>query len=939
LIYNNQSNINLEQTMFDADKIKDTLNLPRTSFSMKAKLAQREPEILKKWDEMDLYGKIQDKNKDCPPFVLHDGPPYANGNIHLGTALNKILKDFIIRTKTMQGFKAPYLPGWDCHGLPIEIKVDRLLGKKKREMSIVAIREECKKYALSFVDIQRSQFKRLGVLGEWNEPYLTMNPRYEAEVLRHLAAFFASANVYKGKKPVYWCPDCQTALAEAEIEYKDHKSPSIYVKFTLISDLSEKFPALKDKTVSVLIWTTTPWTLPANLAIAFHPEYEYAAFEAGEEVYIAAKRLIPLLAQELNLENSRILSTFLGKEMEGLKARHPFIERDSVFVLADYVTLDQGTGAVHTAPGHGQEDYITGIEYGLDVYTPVDSEGKFISQVEKYAGMNVFDANKIITEDMGKDGSLLKTDEVVHSYPHCWRCKNPVIFRATAQWFISMEAGDLRQKSLNEIKNVQWIPPWGEERIASMVEARPDWCISRQRSWGVPIPAFNCQKCGYILANEKITLEVADIFAQEGSNAWYLKSAKELLPSDVQCPECQTAEFEKENNILDVWFESGASQNVLGKRGDLPWPADIYIEGHDQYRGWFNSSLLIGVAAKGSSPYRTCISHGHVLDEQGKGMSKSLGNFIEPGEITSRNGAEILRLWVAMLNYKEDARFSQETLQRLAEAYRKIRNTWRFILGNIDDYNPDKDEVSSQDMLGFDRWILEKWSQMGKKILKSYEAFEYHVIYHTVYNFFTIELSSLYLDVLKDRLYCSSKDSLMRKSAQTALFRILKTTLIMLAPLLPFTTEEAWEALPKHSNQSASVHLESFLRFEETWLDLPEFREWENLIDIRETVLKELETAREKKLVGNSLEACVKLEVPEKSEKLLKKYETELSSLFIVSEVTFVPTSDQELKVSVSKAGGDKCHRCWNYSTSVGADKDYPLFCRRCRSVVEGLQR
>ncbi len=925
--------------MFDADKIKDTLNLPQTSFSMKAKLAQREPEILKKWEEMDLYRRIQEKNKDCPPFVLHDGPPYANGNIHLGTALNKILKDFIIRTKTMQGFKAPYLPGWDCHGLPIEIKVDRLLGEKKREMSIVAIREECKKYALSFVDIQRSQFKRLGVLGEWNEPYLTMNPQYEAEVLRHLAAFFASGNVYKGKKPVYWCPDCQTALAEAEIEYKDHKSPSIYVKFTLISDLSEKFPALKDKTVSVLIWTTTPWTLPANLAIAFHPEYEYAAFEAGKEAYIAAKRLIPSLAQELNLENPRILSTFSGKEMEGLKARHPFIERESVFVLADYVTLDQGTGAVHTAPGHGQEDYMTGIEYDLDVYTPVDSEGKFTSQVEKYAGLNVFDANKIITEDMGKDGSLLKTDEVVHSYPHCWRCQNPVIFRATAQWFISMEAADLRQKTLDEIKNVDWIPPWGEERMTGMVEARPDWCISRQRSWGVPIPAFNCRDCGHILANEEITRNIADIFAQEGSNAWYLKPAKDLLPSDVHCPECQATEFEKENNILDVWFESGASHNVLGRHSNLTWPADIYIEGHDQYRGWFNSSLLIGVAAKGSSPYKTCITHGFVLDEQGKGMSKSLGNIIMPEEIISKNGAEILRLWVAMLNFKEDARFSQETLQRLAEAYRKIRNTWRFILGNLNDFSPDRDEVSAQEMVEFDRWILEKCSRMGKKILKSYEAFEYHVIYHTVYNFFTIELSSLYLDVLKDRLYCSSKESLKRKSAQTALFRILKTTLVMLAPLLPFTTEEAWEALPKHSNQSASVHLESFPRFEETWLDLPEFQEWENLVDLRETVLKELEIAREKKLVGNSLEASVNLEVPEKSEKLLKKYEKELSSLFIVSEVTFVSTSNHELKASVSKAAGEKCHRCWNYSTSVGADKEYPLFCQRCRSVVEGLPR
>lgn len=925
--------------MFEAERIKETLNLPQTSFSMKAKLAQREPEILKKWEEMDLYRRIQINNKECPPFVLHDGPPYANGNIHLGTALNKILKDFIIRAKTMKGFRTPYLPGWDCHGLPIEIKVDRLLGEKKKEMSITAIREECKKYALKYVDIQRSQFKRLGVMGEWNEPYLTMNPRYEAEILRHLAAFFASGNVYKGKKPVYWCPDCQTALAEAEIEYKDRRSPSIYVKFRMISDLSAKYPALKDKPVYVLIWTTTPWTLPANLAIAFHPEFEYSAFEAGEEVYIAAKRLVPVLAEELKIENPRILATFPGEKMEGLKARHPFIDRESVFVLANYVTLDQGTGAVHTAPGHGHEDYMTGNEYGLEVFTPVDREGKFTAQAEKYAGLNVFEANTIIMEDMKEDGTLLKADELEHSYPHCWRCKNPVIFRATAQWFISMEEGKLRQRVLEEIKNICWVPHWGQERIASMVEARPDWCISRQRSWGVPIPAFNCMNCGHVLANEEITRRVADIFAVEGSNSWYTKPSADFLTPDMICPSCRSAEFEKEYNILDVWFESGASHNVLGKRNDLPWPADIYIEGHDQYRGWFNSSLLVGVAAKGASPYRTCITHGFVLDEQGRGMSKSLGNFIEPEEIISKNGAEILRLWVAMLNFKEDARFSQETLQRLAEAYRKIRNTWRFMLGNIHDFSPDKDEVSPKDMLEFDRWILEKCARTGKKILKSYEAFEYHVIYHTVYNFFTIELSSLYLDVLKDRLYCSSKDSLLRKSAQTALFRILKSTLVLLAPLLPFTTEEAWEALPGHSCKTDSVHLERFPLFEESWLDLSQFQEWEKLVEIRETVLKELEVVREQKLLGNSLEASIRLSAPAELVQILEKFQKELPSLFIVSEVTVVPSPDGELRVEVSKASGEKCHRCWNYSTAVGKDKSYPLFCERCRTVLEGFWR
>jgi len=577
--------------MADKDKIKDTLNLPRTSFSMKAKLAQREPELINKWEEMKLYEKILQERKNCPPFVLHDGPPYANGSIHLGTALNKILKDFIVRSKNMQGFNALYVPGWDCHGLPIEIKVDQNLGEKKKSMSVIEIREECKKYALKYVEIQREQFKRLGVFGTWDKPYLTMNPEYEGDIIRFLAAFFASGNIYKGKKPVYWCADCGTALAEAEIEYKDHKSPSIFVKFPVISDLSVKYPELKGKKVSILIWTTTPWTIPANLAIAFHPDFEYAAFEAGKEVFIAAHRLIPVLAETLGLEKTRILATFPGKEIEGLKAKHPFIDRESLFVLADYVTLDQGTGAVHTAPGHGYDDYLTGLKYKMDIYTPVDEEGKFISDVEKYAGMNVFDANNVIVEDMEKDGTLLKSENIVHSYPHCWRCKRPVIFRATAQWFISMDKSGLRKNSLEEIKKVQWIPSWGEERIKDMVEMRPDWCISRQRSWGVPIPSFYCHKCGEVLANEKIALHIADIFTREGTNSWFIKSAEELLPLDTKCAECGSNRFEKENNILDVWFESGASHSILGKREDLPWPADIYIEGHDQYRGWFNSNM------------------------------------------------------------------------------------------------------------------------------------------------------------------------------------------------------------------------------------------------------------------------------------------------------------------------------------------------------------
>ncbi|MCJ7610835.1 MAG: isoleucine--tRNA ligase, partial [Candidatus Aminicenantes bacterium] len=578
---------------------KNTLNLPQTAFAMKSKLTQKEPELLEKWRSSQLYGKILRKHAGDAAFVLHDGPPYANGHIHLGTALNKILKDFIVKSKTMSGRLTAYVPGWDCHGLPIEIKVDKLLGGKKKDMSLIDIREECKKYALEFIDIQRTEFMRLGIFGEWDKPYLTMNPEYEAAVMRYLADFFRMGNVYKGKRPVYWCASCRTALAEAEIEYRDKKSPSIYVKFPIISDLSQKYPALKGKNVSVVIWTTTPWTLPANLAIAFHPEHEYSAFQAGDdEVFIAAQRLIPALAEELGLKPTKILATFRGRELEGLKARHPFIDRESVFVLAEYVTLDTGTGAVHTAPGHGQEDYATGVQYGLDIYAPVDDKGQFTPEVKNYTGMNVFKANRPIMDDMKKDKTLLKEAEVVHSYPHCWRCKNPVIFRATSQWFISMDKNGFRTKALEEIRKVAWIPPWGQERISNMIAGRPDWCISRQRIWGVPIPAFNCASCGAVVANEAVALRAADIFAREGSNSWFIKPVEDFLPPGTVCPGCGGSTFNKEFNILDVWFESGSSFNVLGRRPDLPWPADVYIEGHDQHRGWFNSSLLVGLADK-----------------------------------------------------------------------------------------------------------------------------------------------------------------------------------------------------------------------------------------------------------------------------------------------------------------------------------------------------
>lgn len=929
----------VEFTMANPTDVKETLNLPQTTFSMKAKLAQKEPEILKKWKDGGLYKKILTARKNCPTFVLHDGPPYANFNIHLGTAMNKILKDFIVKSRTMQGFLAPYLPGWDCHGLPIEIHVDKLLGEKKNEMSIIQIREECRKYALKYVDIQRDEFIRLGVFGEWEKPYLTMDPEYEAEVLRYLAVFFASGSVFKGKRPVHWCAQCKTALAEAEIVYKDKTSPSIYVKFPLISDLSSKYPALKGKKASVIIWTTTPWTLPANLAIAFHPEYEYAAFEAGDEVYLTAKRLVPVLVEIFGLKDPKILATIRGKDLEGLKARHPWIDRESLFVLADYVTLDDGTGCVHTAPGHGYEDYLTGLAYGLDIYTPVDDEGKFMPGVAKYAGINVFKANKLINDDMRKDGTLIKEVEISHSYPHCWRCKSPVIFRATAQWFISMDKANLRKRALDEIKRIRWIPAWAEERLTTMMENRPDWCISRQRSWGIPIPAFYCRDCGEILADETTSRHIADIFEKEGSNAWFTKSAEALVPAGAQCRKCGLSRFDKERNILDVWFESGASQNVLGKRPDLPWPSDVYIEGHDQHRGWFNSSLVVGVAAKNGSPFKTCITHGFVLDEQGRAMSKSAGNFIEPREIIQQDGAEVLRLWIAMLNYKEDAPFGKEIQRRLVEAYRKIRNTWRFILGNLYDFSPDNDSVAAADMEKLDKWALEKNADIGRKVLKGYDEYEYHPVFHAIYNFFTVEMSAFYLDILKDRLYCSGKNSRLRRSAQTALFRILRDTLTLMAPILPFTTEEAWESMPAYKGKAESIHLELFPSFKELWLDAEALKEWEGLVGLREKVLKELEAAREQKLIGNSLEARVALNVPASLMPLIQKYKGDLGALFIVSNVVVDAAAGEELHIAVAKAPGNKCRRCWNYSTTVGTSTSHPDFCKRCEDVLKEMNR
>lgn len=914
---------------------KDTLNLPKTSFPMKADLPQREPLILQKWERMNIYRKIIETRRNSSLFILHDGPPYANGNIHLGHALNKILKDFIVKSKSMEGFKSPFLPGWDCHGLPIEHKVDQILKDKKKNLSPAEIREECRAYAEKYVNIQKEEFRRLGIFGSWEKPYLTMDPEYEGDIIRYLATFFKSGEIYRKKKPVLWCIHCETALAEAEIEYHEHTSPSIWVLLSLSSDFYDKFPFLNGKDAFVIIWTTTPWTLPANLAVALHPDFTYSFFESDGKIYLIADTLCESIAKKLQFREINIIKRVKGVELEGLNAIHPFYDRKSLIILADYVNLEQGTGCVHTAPGHGEEDYHSGVKYNLEIYNPVDEKGRFVSNLPLFGNLQVFDANPLIVEELKKRGKLLLSEEITHSYPHCWRCKNPVIFRATEQWFISMDARSLRKRAIEAVKKAKWIPEWGMERITNMYLSSPDWCISRQRIWGVPIPVFFCKNCNEVLEKWEIMDRVAEIFSKEGSNSWFLRDASYFIPEGTKCDKCGGSNFRKETDILDVWFESGSSHSVLDRDSDHKWPADVYIEGNDQYRGWFNKSLIVGLSVKGDSPFKIVITHGWVLDEQGRTMHKSLGNVISPQEIIDKKGAEILRLWVASFNYKEDVKLGSEIVERLTEAYRKIRNTWRFMLGNIYDFNPSNDMIPKEKMNPFDLYILESWRRKAKKVLECYRNFEYHSIYHTLYNFFTVDLSALYLDIVKDRLYCSSPESEERRSAQTAIFIILKESLLLFSPILPFTSEEAWEFLPYFEGKGDSIFLHTFPQEETAWLEENRVKEWESILGIREMVLKVLEIERSKKTIGNSLEAKVLLKHPENYEKLIEKFKGLLPSIFIVSQVETEVAN--ELSVEVLKADGEKCQRCWNYSISVGKNRDFPDLCPRCIEVVKKL--
>lgn len=922
---------------------KKSLNLPQTDFPMKANLAQREPEMLKKWEEMRIYNKIREAVKGRKPYILHDGPPYANGNIHLGTALNKILKDLVIKTKNMMGFDGVYVPGWDCHGLPIEHQVDKELGEKKAKMSQADKRRACRVYAEKYVAIQREQFKRLGVFGEWDDPYLTMAYPYEATTIDEFAKLYLNGSVYKGKKPVYWCATCKTALAEAEVEYADHQTPSIYVKFAVTSDIGKVLPKLTGQKVSAVIWTTTPWTIPANLAIAYKDDFIYVAVKIDNEVLILAKDMLDYCLEAFGFRNKKyeIIDEFSGAVLEGQKCVHPLIKKESVLILAPFVTLDAGTGAVHIAPGHGQEDYEIGLEYGLDNYAPVDDAGRFTAEVEFFAGQFVFDANDNVIEKLREVGALLGHVPMEHSYPHCWRCKKPIIFRSTEQWFISMEKNDLRKKALASIDQVQWIPSWGHDRIYGMVENRPDWCISRQRLWGVPITMFYCAKC----KKEVLTKEMADYLVKlvevSGADIWFEKEASELIPAGTICPHCKGAEFTKETNILDVWFDSGVSHAaVLEKRKDLKSPADMYLEGSDQHRGWFHSSLLESVGTRGRAPYLSVLTHGFVVDGEGKKMSKSVGNTIEAEEVIDKYGAEILRLWVAAEDYTDDIRISDEILKRLVEAYRRIRNTSRFILGNLYDFDINSTMVDYAQMTEMDKWALHRLQEIIKRITEAYEKHQFHVVFYTIYNYCTVDLSAMYLDVLKDRLYTNRAASPERRSGQTAMFTILKAMTRLLAPILTFTAEEVWAALPAWQGKEASIHMAQFPQVKNQYYNADLGERWKTMIDAKAEIAKAIEQARKEKVIGHSLDARVSLAPPEKMRDFLKNHLEDLRALLIVSQLRLVeereiskPYLSEEVKgltIGVEKALGVKCERCWIYSESVGCNKEHPTVCDRC---------
>jgi len=914
---------------------KATVNLPKTDFPLKGNLAQNEPARLERWGAMNLYERLREARAGRPLFVLHDGPPYANGRLHLGHVLNKVLKDFVIKSRSMMGHWAPYVPGWDCHGLPIEIQVDKDLGARKKEMSTIEVRRAARRHAEKFVALQREDFKRLGILGEWDDPYLTMDPRYQATIVRVFGRFVERGSIYKGLRPVHWCIHDQTALAEAEVEYRDHASPSVYVKFPF-PDAARVDPALAGRDVSIVIWTTTPWTLPANLGIAFNPGFEYSAVEVGHEVLIVASGLLAQVGSQLGWgENPPVLARVGGEQFDRLSARHPFIDRASLLMLGDHVTLDAGTGAVHTAPGHGYEDYVIGQKYGLEVYCPVDNRGHFTNEVEHFAGEQVFKANPRIVALLGATGALLGEEQVTHAYPHCWRCHHPVIFRATPQWFISMGESGLNDRAIAACDAVRWVPEWGRERMKNMFRGRPDWCISRQRSWGVPITVFYCEGCGEALVDTAVIEHVARIFERESADAWYTRAAEELLPAGSACARCGGARFRKEFDILDVWLDSGTSSIVVLEPRGLGYPADVYLEGGDQFRGWFNSSLVVGLEAGGAAPYREVITYGWVVNVQGEKMSKSKGDAVELPTVLKQSGAEVLRLWCAALDYYEDMRVSPEILARISDAYRKLRNTARFCLGNLDGFDPARDRVSPGEMLEIDRWALAEANEVTRRVRAAYERYDFTEVYQTLYSYATVELSALYFDIIKDRLYTAARRSAARRSAQTALYEIVHRLARLAAPILAFTSDEVWEHIPGARAEAESVHLTEFPAYEEGLADAALLARYATLFEVRGAVTKALEEARNAKLIGAGLEARVTITADAETVAFLRSFGEDLRFIFIVSEVELGEGAGPV--VAVGRAAGGKCERCWNYTTDVGADARFPGVCARCAKNVEEM--
>ena len=924
---------------------KDTLNLPRTDFPMRAKLTKMEPEMLKVWDETGLYEKIREARLGRDKFILHDGPPYANGDVHIGTAINKILKDVIVKYKTMRGYDAPFVPGWDCHGLPIEHNVMKKTGDAGAGLGVIGIRRECREYAGKFIGIQREQFRRLGVLGDWGRPYLTLDSSYEARIIEAFGKLVEKGYIYRGLKPIHWCTHCGTALAEAEVEYGEHTSPSIFVKFPVEKEDLRRLSLPEEARAHVLIWTTTPWTLPANLAVAVHPGYTYCMVKFRGEYLIIVEDLVETVLSKCGGDGFEIVSRRPGNELAGIRYRHPLTAGISRLIVGDNVARDEGTGCVHIAPGHGEEDYHLGLRYGLKIFAPVDEKGRFTREAGEFAGLGVFDANPRIVDSLRIGGYLLHEEKLSHSYPHCWRCKEPVIFRATRQWFIAVDVNDLRKMALAEIEKTEWIPQWGRIRMANMVRARPDWCISRQRSWGVPIPVFYCEKCSAPLLEGVVIEGVARLIAKEGSDIWFERGAGEFLPEGQVCGSCGGRSFRKEKDILDVWFESGVSYYaVLKTHAALSYPADLYLEGSDQHRGWFQSSLLTSIGTDGKAPYRTVLTHGFMVDGEGKKMSKSLGNLISSGEAVDRNGADVVRLWVISEDYRNDIALSEEIMKRMKDAYRRIRNTLRFMLGNLYDFDPGKDSVPLRDMEEVDRWALSRSAGLLKRAVEAYEGFQFHRLYHDLHNFCSVDMGAFYLDILKDRLYTFAADSRERRSSQTALYEMLPLLTCIMAPVISFTADEVWRHIPLKEDRSPSVHLADWPAASEEWFDSDLEERWSTLIAVRREVLKFIEQMRKAKELGNSLEARVELSVSDDSlHGLLESYLDQLPSLLIVSQVDLKrvdyalsgeSTGIEGLSIRVGRAEGEKCARCWNYSPTVGENEEHQEICSRCVAVL-----